>query len=76
MVIRRGNPNWASGRPAPARQATATEFEDRMRKLRLTHDTCAASQELRRWCEENRHRCYVPEWLLKAWGMQVDPDRS
>jgi hypothetical protein len=28
--------------------------------------------ELRRWCARNRNRVYVPEWLLEAWGMQVE----
>jgi hypothetical protein len=25
-------------------------------------------------CEHNRDRCYVPEWMLKRWGMPVDPN--
>jgi hypothetical protein len=29
---------------------------------------------LRRWCEHNRDRYYVPEWLLKKRGMSVDPN--
>ncbi|MGA7293238.1 MAG: hypothetical protein WBW53_01325 [Terriglobales bacterium] len=32
----------------------------------------ASSAELKRWCEHNRNRVYVPEWLLEAWGIQVD----
>jgi hypothetical protein len=30
--------------------------------------------ELRSWCERNRNRCYVPEWLLDEWDLQVDPN--
>jgi hypothetical protein len=74
---RRGNPRWAAGHPSALRPAAMpTEFETRMRELHLTQDTCAASHELRRWCENNRNRHYVPEWLLKAWGIRVDPDVS
>jgi len=27
---------------------------------------------IRAWCEQNRNRCYIPEWLLKKWGITVD----
>jgi hypothetical protein len=29
----------------------------------------ASDVQLGRWCERNRNRVYVPEWLLEAWGM-------
>jgi hypothetical protein len=35
-----------------------------------------ASVELRRWCERNKNFHYIPEWLLKAWNIQVNPDIS
>jgi len=28
------------------------------------------------WCEHNRNRRYVPEWLLKEWSITVDPTFS
>jgi hypothetical protein len=31
-----------------------------------------SSRELRIWCHQNRNRVYVPEWLLKEWGIMVD----
>jgi len=34
------------------------------------------SIELRAWCEQNRNRLYVPEWLLEEWGITVDPTFS
>jgi hypothetical protein len=75
MPSRRGNPKWGSGgQPLQAAPDAATEFEEQVRKLRLTKQTCAGSKELRTWCERNRNRCYIPEWLLKQWGMPVDPD--
>lgn len=51
-----------------------TEFEGQIEKLGLTHETCAGSQTLRQWCERNKDRCYVPEWLLKVWSIPVDPN--
>jgi len=65
---RRGNPNW--GRPAPV---LATEFEKQVQQLGLTKQTWAGSTQLRNWCQRNRNRCYIPEWLLGAWGIQVEP---
>jgi hypothetical protein len=67
---KRGNPNW--GRPVPPLLALPTEFEMRVRQLQLTAGMYASSRELRAWCERNRNRCYVPEWLLGEWGMTVD----
>jgi hypothetical protein len=67
---KRGNPNW--GRPILFVPALPTEFEVRVRQLQLTTATYTSSRELRSWCERNRNRCYVPEWLLKKWGITVD----
>jgi hypothetical protein len=67
---KRGNPNW--GRPLPHAPALPTEFELRVKQLHLTPEMYASSRELRAWCEQNRNRCYVPEWLLKEWGITVD----
>ena len=74
MPRRRGNPNWGRAQPFPP--AAATEFEMQVRQLGLSKQTCADSTELRTWCEHNRNRCYVPEWLLGVWGMPVDPNFS
>jgi hypothetical protein len=67
---KRGNPNW--GKPVQSVPATATEFEIHVRKLGLTKETCADSTQLRSWCERNRNRCYIPEWLLDEWQIDVD----
>jgi hypothetical protein len=71
---KRGNPNW--GRPIPPAPALATEFELRVRLLQLTPEVYTSSRELHAWRERNRNRVYVPEWLLKEWGMPVDSDFS
>jgi hypothetical protein len=38
--------------------------------------TCASSVQLQTWCAQNKNRCYIPEWLLKVWRIEVDPDLS
>jgi hypothetical protein len=67
---KRGNPNW--GRPIPPLLALPTEFEMRVRQLQLTPGMYTSSRALRAWCEQNRNRCYIPEWLLWEWGITVD----
>jgi len=70
-IRKRGNPNW--GRPILPAPALATEFEVRVRQLQLTSAMYTSSRELRAWCEQNRNRVYIPEWLLEEWGITVDP---
>jgi hypothetical protein len=71
MTRQRGNPNW--GRPMRPAPALATEFEMQVRQLQLTPETYVFSDRLRNWCERNRNRFYIPEWLLDAWDIRVDP---
>ena len=51
-----------------------TQFELQIRHLRLTPEMYVSSAELHRWCLKNRNRCYIPEWLLDAWNIPIDPD--
>jgi hypothetical protein len=67
---RRGNPNWGKSQAVPP--PVATEFETVALRLGLTKETYLGSKQLRSWCERNNHRCYVPEWLLKEWGILTD----
>ena len=67
---RRGNPNW--GRPIPRAPTLATEFELRVKQLQLTAEMYTSSRELRIWCDRNRNRVYIPEWLLEKWDITVD----
>ena len=60
-------------RPAPA---LATAFEIEVRQLHLIPENYVASPELRIWCEENKNRCYIPEWLLDEWEIRVNADLS
>ena len=66
----RGNPNW--GKPLQPVPALLTEFEIEVGRLGLGQSEYLHSRELKRWCDRNRNRVYVPEWLLKEWGMQVE----
>jgi hypothetical protein len=67
---KRGNPNW--GHPILPGPALATEFELRVRYLRLTAEMYTSSAALRAWCKQNKDRVYIPEWLLKEWCITVD----
>jgi hypothetical protein len=71
---KRGNHNW--GCPIPSAPALPTEFELRIEQLQLTARMYTSSRELRAWCEQNRNRCYIPEWLLEEWRITVDPTFS
>jgi hypothetical protein len=70
LTRKRGNPNW--GRPIPPAPVLPTQFELRVGQLQLTARMYTASLELRAWCEQNRNRCYIPEWLLEEWRITVD----
>lgn len=56
----------------PFAPAVPTEFELTVKRLRLSPQMYASSRELKRWCESNRNRIYVPEWLLKLWSLDVE----
>ena len=71
---KRGNPTW--GKPCPPGPVLPTEFEMQVKHLRLTPEKYAFSVELKRWCERNKNRRYIPEWLLDAWDIPVNPDFS
>jgi hypothetical protein len=47
-----------------------------VRQLQLTPETYVFSDRLHTWCKRNRNRFYIPEWLLDAWDIPVDPDLS
>jgi hypothetical protein len=67
------NPNWSRGLLIPLRGTQPTAFELQAEHLGLESHDWATSSELRHWCERNGDRVYVPEWLLKAWGIVIDP---
>ena len=72
MSRRRGNPNWGKPEFIGPIVPTVTEFEQVVKRLRLTPQTYTCSPELRRWCKSNRNRCYIPEWLLQEWDLEIE----
>jgi hypothetical protein len=70
----RGNPNW--GKPLRTLPVLLTEFEVQVEQLRLTKAQYVASAQLKLWCERNRNRAYIPEWLLAEWKMAVGSNFS
>ncbi|HTT24708.1 MAG TPA: hypothetical protein VMG82_37675 [Candidatus Sulfotelmatobacter sp.] len=69
MKRMRGNPDWGRLKSIPT---LPTEFEIEVARLGLRKSEYVASAALRLWCHRHRNRLYVPEWLLKEWGMQVE----
>lgn len=69
-MARAGNPNW--GKDVPTEEPTKTMFELEVEKLGLAPDQYIFSEELRVWAASHRNTRYIPEPLLKAWGMLPD----
>ena len=66
----RGNPNW--GKPNVSVPFLITEFEQQVEKLGLRPGEYQDSPQLRSWCRRNANMHYVPEYLLKLWGIGVN----
>jgi hypothetical protein len=56
----------------PPSPILATAFELLVRQLELTAEMYSSSADLRAWCKQNKDRVYIPERLLKEWGIAVD----
>jgi hypothetical protein len=69
---KRGNPNW--GRPIPPSPVLPSEFDLRVKQLELTADMYTSSAALRAWCEQNKNRVFIPEWLLKELCIAVEAE--
>jgi len=69
------NPLFSAGKAPPLRTEPSS-FEEQVRRLGLRESDYIASRELRDWCCRNANRRYIPEWLLKQWGIDVDPNVS
>jgi hypothetical protein len=74
MSRRSESSGWSGGLPPAVPPSMPTAFEIRAGELSLTALTYSESPELRRWCHVNRNKCYIPEWLLKEWGITVIAD--
>jgi hypothetical protein len=69
---RRGNPSWGRAE-LPLPPAGPSEFELEAKRLKLKPEHYVGSVALRAWCVKNCNRWYVPEWLLEAWRIEIDP---
>jgi hypothetical protein len=72
MAKRRGNPNWGKFNYETPLPPTVTEFEQTVKKFNLQPDQYVRSVHLREWAVRNKNTKYVPESLLKAWGVEID----
>lgn len=76
MVNNKRRGGWSSGGPIEVPPAHPTAFEMLAEQLQLTERMYAKSDQLRDWCKLNKNRCYIPEWLLRNWGIAVDSDQA
>jgi hypothetical protein len=73
---RRRNPYWGKKRTAAewaAVEAVPTAFEKECQRLGIANmDTGAMTRSnlLRQWVNSHAGSAYVPEWLLKEWGIR------
>lgn len=72
MANRRGNPDWGRSQNFGAVPPIVTEFERVTRELGLKETEFSNSPQLKQWVKRHRNTRYVPEHLLKYWGMEVD----
>jgi hypothetical protein len=67
----KGNPNWGKPEAPRAISSILTEFERTVTTLKLKPDEYINSVHLREWVQRNRNARYVPEYLLRAWQIEV-----
>ena len=74
MAKRRGNSNWGWGTPEPNVAVTPTiaEFQLVAREFNLQPEEYVSSTQLREWASVNRNSKFIPETLLKAWGLESE----
>jgi len=73
MAKKRGNPNW--GKPdIQSPFVAATSFEEVVKKLRLSPADYESSLPLKDWAQKNKDQKYIPDDLLRLWGLEVKGD--
>jgi len=70
MRMQRGNPNWGKAKSLTAVPRILTAFEQTVRNFNLQPAQYLQSEALRDWAQRNRDSKYIPESLLKAWGIR------
>jgi hypothetical protein len=69
MGRNKGKPNW--GKVCRDVPNLPTSFEQIVRQLKLSEKDYQSSTQLKDWVEANKDDKYVPQDLLKAWGLEV-----
>ena len=62
--------NW--GKPYGDTPVTTTSFEEMVGRLKLSEKEYQSSIPLRQWAQKHKNNKYVPQDLLKAWGIEVN----
>ena len=70
MANRCGNPNW--GKSGPIESATISAFERVTGEFNLQPDEYIHSTRLREWAIRNKDSRYIPEPLLRKWGLEIE----
>jgi hypothetical protein len=72
-MSRPGRRHWSTlGSPDPIGMVYLTMFDRMCQELHIEgFEQQKESTELRRWVEVNKRHYYVPEKLLKAWGISL-----
>jgi hypothetical protein len=70
---KRGNPRWSLELGAAPVPSSPSEFERVATRLKLSSDQYSTSPQLRDWVEKNWRQKFVPEKLLKVWGLYLWP---
>jgi len=68
-MSKRGNPRFSQGLGAAPDPPIPSDFERVAAHLKLSPDQYLSSPQLRAWVERNWRQKFVPEKLLKAWGL-------
>jgi hypothetical protein len=56
-------------------EVSPTSFEQIVEQFGLTPDQYVKSARLREWARTNKNSKYIPESLLKAWGLEFDSNQ-
>jgi hypothetical protein len=73
MAKKRPNPGWTNGAGVKPAKAGETAFETITQELGLEPTGYVSSGKLRAWAEKHKNQRYIPEGLLRAWGIEVNP---
>jgi hypothetical protein len=63
----KGNPNW--GKAGGDIPVSETSFDEMARRLKLSEKEYLSSIPLKEWARKHKDSKYIPQNLLKAWGI-------